>query len=266
MSNLNSLSVVAYDANVMGDLSANPKFNGYAHIQSNLAVWGQKDSGVRFPLVCLEGAVAVSDGYIVLVSMHLGELFEVYTQTEDGQFKARHARGAVHIPANAISDVTKSSLDELLRASEEWVSTPVRVTTESIASKLDEVGAELRRWVIRDRSGADTGARFPAISFGSEKAICIVSCEEVQLEQAISGFTTSWQITGFMASGDYRFRLPGAGGSSSVAGVSAQQIDLDSFDARDVDVIADAQATQLQDIPAAPAASATSARSRFVRA
>lgn len=263
------LSVVAYSSEVIGDLSQNSKFKGMAHVQSNLGVWAQKESGTRFPVICLEGAARVKAGYVVLVSLHLGELFNIYVQNENGELRARHARGAVFIPDAAISAVTQQSLDELLRVSESWESNPVRVNTPDVAAMLEDNLTELRRWVII-KDGVDTGARFPAISFGQEKALAIISCEEVVLESPIQGFDTSWQISSFMASGDYRFRLPGAGGSSTVNAVSAKNIDIDAFIGRDVDAIADAQVAKTQavtpvaEIPAAPAVSQV--RKSFIRA
>lgn len=267
-----TLSLAAYSAEIMGDLSTNPKFNGMAHIQSNLGVWDVKDSGVKYPLIALEGGVEVEGGYLVILAVNLGVLFGVYHQNENGTQSARHARGAIYISSASISPETKSSLDSFMKEVAEWtVTTPVKVTTPAYAEMLEAAGVELRRGVIRDKDKNDTGCRFRAISFGRTKAMAIIECEEVELDNAIEGYTTSWRITSFKGAGNYRFRKIGEGAEgSTLAAVQAEVLDLDAYQARDIDVIEKAQTqaaqaaapvTQVAEVPAAPKATSRS----FVR-
>lgn len=278
-----TLSVVSYVSEVVGDLSTNPKYAGYAHTQSNLGLWAEKEGGIKFPIIYLKGAVKVEEGYVVLLDLNLGQLFDLYEQDDKGNMLARHAKKAIFIPEAKISAATKRSLDMFvvyckqemylnaskpIAVSEEVSTEPEEETVnkpKSVATRIKEAGEELREGIIKDKNREDTGVRFPGLSFGRNKGLVICHLKEVELADAINGFNTSWTIEGFLGGGDYRFYHIGAGGGGSVTAVNATVLDVDA----ELGILtptpkaaAAPAVTQVTEVPAAPRATGRS----FVRA
>jgi len=209
-------------------------------------IYEQRANGTWVSRIQCQGLELMEDGnYLLFVSINLGSISQEFQQemiNDKGQTVVtnRSAYGTIVLEATP-------QLDSFYQASTDWSVDKV-VTIRNGSEEL--LGLQVRKFKLIGNRETPASERQTFASLTRSSCVCF-TVEEVELEEAIQGYSSSFRIIEVQQSA-MNFQLPGAAGSSNASGALVKKVSAKSIE--DMLTAEQTDDVKLEAAPAAPAA------------